>query len=499
MLALALATSAPQPLLIRAYDAATVSFIARATANGGRALTVPEKVAFDDFVLWCKAYGIWSTRDAMFPLFAIDDATSRTSLVNGTYTLTKSATAPVFTAGRGWAGALTPAFLQSNFTPSTAGGNYSLNSSSMTIHVETGTGNSAIGGGNNCRFTANQSLGVFGGRINDGTTLTGAACGDIQDVLGYDRSAAGALSRYRGGVKYSVDTTASTSLDVSPWTFCGNDGIGAYSDARLGFVGWGASMTDVQHAALREGIKRLAVALSSPITFSRSAVDDIVVGTRPAGGAYRTQNAAKAWSYAQDGAYERFELRDGDLWSGTERSEVVLSGVNFVNNVDMAWSDTIRWSGVQSGIWHVQGQFHGPDTGGTAGYSPVIALDIDNNGVLSLEINYNIGAGQVFQTFNTGITLSAGRKYNRFVRFLANPATPGSSYAHVYLDGVLVYSKTNTNIGFVNDGGVGSYFKEGVYRDAATGNTTEIWDYWNREVDTYANLSGRIAAPLPAF
>lgn len=484
---------------VRAYDAATVSFIARAAANGGRALSVSEKTAFDDFVLWCKSYGIWAGRDAMFPVFAIDDATARTSLVNGTYTLSKTG-APVFTAGRGFAGLLAGAgFLQSNFTPSTAGGNYSLNSANMTIHVETGTGNSAIGGGNNGRFTANQTSGLIGGRINDGTTLSGPACGDIQDVLSWNRSAAGALSRWRGGVKYSTDTTAATALDASPWTFCGNDGIGQYSDARLGFISWGSSLTDVQIMALRQGIKTLMLALGSPITFARTAVDSVNIGTLiPGLGVWNTQNASKAWSYTRDGQNHRFELRDGDLWNSTERSEIVNS-TNFLNNVDTWLSYAFKWSGTQSGIWHVQGQFHGPDTGPTAGYSPAIALDVDNNGVLSLEINYNTGAGQQFTNTPTGITMVAGQWYNIVLNFKASAATPNTSYAYLYVNGTLVLSKTtNVNIGFSNDAGAGFYPKFGVYRDATTGTTTEIWEFQNMEISTSSLLS-RVATPLPIF
>lgn len=482
------------------FQAETTAYFTRAISGGAAAPTNAQKVGYDRFITAGKAKGWFQKCDAYLIYMGYDNVASLLDLTTNHRDTTKTGN-PTWQQFKGWKGDATAAnFLNLNWNPSIASQKYVQNSAHVGLWMVSATANSNVMGGNATRIQINGSTQSVGGRINDATTNSGGTgIGSVLNHVVINRTGATALERWVDAVLYSTDTSVSTAMDSSNWTACANDAIGQYSDAQIGAIHWGSALTEDEIVHMRACLRQLIIDLGSNVAYSYTAIDDIAVGQLIPGKVYRTQNAGKSYSYTRDGPKHIFELHDGDLWNGTERSEVFNPSF-YPNNTDLWTAHTFKFDGTQTGVWHVQSQVHGPEGGATNGYSPAWALSIGADNVLNVELNYDIGGGQVDQVISTGLTMVQGQYYRVVINWMTVPSVLGTAYFKLYVDSAAapLFSRTNINLGFSNDGGQGTYHKFGVYRDAATGVSNEIWTYLYPKISTSSLLS-YLSSPLPVY
>jgi hypothetical protein len=70
----------------------------------------------------------------------------------------------------------------------------------------------------------------------------------------------------------------------------------------------------------------------------------------------------------------------------------------------------------------------------------------------------------------------------------------GTGVYQVWINGVQVVDKTNTNLGYAADVSAGAYPKFGIYRGLST--ITSVAEFWNYELSA-TSLASRITNPLP--
>jgi hypothetical protein len=197
------------------YDPDALAFFARLTTPP----TEARKALYSTLIKDLKAAGVWTKLDSLYILAAADAQAARQNLVANAYNLTASG-APAFTADRGYAGDGSGAYLRTGFTPSTAGGKFSLNSASLgawsrTNIVETGTG--LIGARTSATVETSQvaarstsDLINFG--VNQGALRTLANTEPTTGENAVTRLSAAGPSLYRNGVLVSTTVNASTAL-----------------------------------------------------------------------------------------------------------------------------------------------------------------------------------------------------------------------------------------------------------------------------------------------
>jgi hypothetical protein len=117
-------------------DADTEAWVAAVVSNGG-SVSAGRQSIVNDLIVDLKADGIWDKLDRLW-LFAAEDAPGALTDLVG-LSLATATNSPTFTADLGYTGASTK-YIDSNFNPSTAGGNYAQNSASLAAWTETTTG-----------------------------------------------------------------------------------------------------------------------------------------------------------------------------------------------------------------------------------------------------------------------------------------------------------------------------------------------------------------------
>ncbi len=193
------------------FDEDTVAWAAAVISNGG-GVSAGREALVDDLIVGLKADGVWTKLDRLW-LFAAEDAPSALTDLVATATATAVNT-PTFTVDQGYAGDGATSYLDTNFVPSTAGGNAALNSIHVSVYGQTFGSTGFFSGyieGDDpgsfvgiVRFTVNGKVDYFLNEGSGGTeTLSPAG------MLIASRTGANAAALYSNGS--SVDTNASAS------------------------------------------------------------------------------------------------------------------------------------------------------------------------------------------------------------------------------------------------------------------------------------------------
>lgn len=205
----------PYVIRPRVYDDATER-LAAAIISGGGGLSRPQKVLYDQLILRLKANALWEKLDAFYALAAENSVAALINVRNpGTFDAT-AVNSPTFTAGQGFTGNGTSAYLRSNFNPSTAGGQFAQNSASFggrsrTAGVAAGNQSCIVSylSSNHCLIPRNGGD-VFFARINE---LTGQNSGANVITAGHFaavRSGATTQEHYINGVSVFAGTAGTT-------------------------------------------------------------------------------------------------------------------------------------------------------------------------------------------------------------------------------------------------------------------------------------------------
>jgi hypothetical protein len=197
-------------------DPATTAWVNAVVANGG-SVTAGRQQVVNNLIKSLKGNGVWAKLDRLFIFAAENTASALTDMVADALATTNGS--PSFTANRGYTGvdASTTVFIDTGFNPNTAGGNYTLNSSHLSMWSNT-QANSASGG---------VAIGSFIGgaltsirpRILDlelTTINTGGGTNVANtDSLGHriaNRTGASTELSYHNGSLFASPNTTSTSI-----------------------------------------------------------------------------------------------------------------------------------------------------------------------------------------------------------------------------------------------------------------------------------------------
>lgn len=192
--------------------------------------------------------GIISLLDRLWIFASPSIGVSVVSLINPTSTAVSNASSAVFTPYIGYTGNGTNAYLNSNFTPSVNGVNYTLNSASFGAYgriAESAVNFSAYMGcssGSNYNIiwprTASNQFEVY---INGGGSSAVATNANTQGLFSAYRTASNVMGGYKNGTLLSTSSVVSTSLVTAPFRIlAGTGGYYSTNQITMAFIGSGS-------------------------------------------------------------------------------------------------------------------------------------------------------------------------------------------------------------------------------------------------------------------
>ncbi|TIM14476.1 MAG: hypothetical protein E5Y67_12415 [Mesorhizobium sp.] len=233
------------------------AFSSEALALFARFTTPPteaRKVLINTRIAAAKASGAWDLRDGFYMIAAADAQAGQRNWKADAFNLTPTGTI-AFEADRGYTGNGVDGYLATGFTPSTAGGQWTLNSSHMSLWSRTEAQSANIAMGARTGAVAAQSLiilrnaGVGSFRANqDLTTGTVAVASSIGGFVAR-RSASNAMAFARNGAILGTSTTVSTALTAAALVIGALNTNGVFSNFvtyQFASAGFGGNLTDAQ-------------------------------------------------------------------------------------------------------------------------------------------------------------------------------------------------------------------------------------------------------------
>jgi len=220
-------------------DTSYQAILTYATTQGYTLPSSGQQVKQNQLVLDLKAAGIWNKLDTL-AVFATD-GNSNFGLIDwkrlSQYTAVNS---PTFTTNQGFQGNGTSSYINTNFIPSTAGINFTLNNASRFTWISGTSANAIIDGnstGNNSLMNKNATLIQ---RFNGSNNMTGLAIDNSPDGYKlYNRTSATNTELFVVGTQYSR-TQVSVSLPTqAQWILASS---GNRSSCKVVFYGMGASL-----------------------------------------------------------------------------------------------------------------------------------------------------------------------------------------------------------------------------------------------------------------
>lgn len=245
---------------IASFDADAVAFFDRVTTAGG-SLTLTEKQAVNTLVVDMKAYGIWSSMKAVYPMVGASAAACAQNLKSSSFTGTFSS---------GWTFAstgVTPngtsAYMDTGLAPS---GNLSLNNSHMSYYSRTNATGGVFFemgvevGATNKSWIAINVIGNTYIQINSDTTVISVANSDTRGFYIADRVNSTQHSLFRNNVK-TTNSVNSVGLNTSN-IYVGATNPGLYSNKQCAFASIGDGLTDTQASNFYTAVQAFQTTLS---------------------------------------------------------------------------------------------------------------------------------------------------------------------------------------------------------------------------------------------
>ena len=248
---------------------------ARAAANLiGRMTVQPDatrRALIEATIASLKDAGVWSKLDAFYCMAAHSDQAARLNWVKPQFDLVNAnTTAVVFNADRGFTTNGSTNGLDTLFTPSLHAVKMSQNSGVMFLRHRTNTQNSYYDAG--WAFNSNPTI-LLGTRnaadkmtyaMNSAAASTSVtAITDARKVIAVDRPASTTQLLYVDGVVVENAGVASTGLMSNGSMKLGLTLGNRWSARQFSFFGFGASLTEEEHEALRNAIENYMSAVGA--------------------------------------------------------------------------------------------------------------------------------------------------------------------------------------------------------------------------------------------
>jgi hypothetical protein len=211
------------------------------------------------------AADVWSRLDAFYMLAA---HASAAALINwkapGAFNLTP-VNSPTFTTDRGFTGDGSTSYLNTNFNPVAAAGNYAQNSNHAAVWVNQGVGDATrvVFGNLNERIIPQQATAQLNTRSAVGASDTVAITNALGNS-GYSRLTGSEYGQFKNGVKLATPARASTGLESDHFGLLATISLGTpglYSSRRIASAHFGAGLSDAQMLAAHNAINTFLTAI----------------------------------------------------------------------------------------------------------------------------------------------------------------------------------------------------------------------------------------------
>lgn len=255
-------------------DTATTNFLARTSG-----LTNPVKDAYCVMIKALEsgsiitgnlsgATGCGSVLDGIYILATSNTTTAALNICGTSYSLITNGTPTSFTAYAGYVGDGSTFYLDTGFVPSTAGGNFALNSATMGVYLpNSDTVSSGLIQIGAAHGTATQSFSYiaaagtgFAAEVN-GATFPGTSGSNSKGAWVVSRAASTGFNAYQNGSSTAFWTQSDTSVALPPvsiYLFGYNNsvtpGLTSPWNGLISAGFFGAALTGTQAAALNNAI-----------------------------------------------------------------------------------------------------------------------------------------------------------------------------------------------------------------------------------------------------
>lgn len=244
-----------------AGDGDVAAWVAAVKAAGGT-VSNDQASRVTDLLAALKGGGVWPLLDRLW-LFAAEDSTQALTDIKSLAVAT-AVNSPTFTENRGYAGNGTTAYIDSNFNPSTAGGNYARNDALFGCWIETASSLTArvymapyI---SQYSFLSKASSSAYGWPVNQSATQTYNFVSE-EGLWSLQRTGASATELFKDGASVATGTTGSTALENRNIFILIDQAGGSPVDGRLASAFAGKSLTTVQQSAFYTAMRAYMTAV----------------------------------------------------------------------------------------------------------------------------------------------------------------------------------------------------------------------------------------------
>jgi len=237
------------------FDSDYKAVLDYATSLGYTLPSAPQQILQNQLMIDLKNAGVWNKLDS-FRVYATDGSAAYALIDWKRLVLCTAVNSPTFTTNLGYKGDAASAYINSNFTPSTDGINYTLNSCSIFAYISGATTAGQIQAYQGLFFGASWIL-ISAGTNSTGESYINSASGVANTTTGIgfqlvNRLDSNTLNVYFNGVLRNTNiAAASVSLPTGTiWDLAANNNASGtfFSDVQNAIVGYGANLNAEQSA-----------------------------------------------------------------------------------------------------------------------------------------------------------------------------------------------------------------------------------------------------------
>jgi hypothetical protein len=237
------------------FDSDYKAVLDYATSLGYTLPSAPQQIIQNQLMIDLKNAGVWNKLDS-FRVYATDGSAAYALIDWKRLVLCTAVNSPTFTINQGYKGNGTSSYIDSNFTPSTDGVNYTLNNASIFAYI------SAVRTTGQIQAYQGFFAGVSWLLLSAGTNAIGesyinsvTAVNNTTTGVGFqlvNRINANTLNvYYQGVIRNTNNASTSVSLPASKiWDLAANNNSSGafFSDVQNAIVGYGANLNAEQSA-----------------------------------------------------------------------------------------------------------------------------------------------------------------------------------------------------------------------------------------------------------
>jgi hypothetical protein len=237
------------------FDSDYKAVLDYATSLGYTLPSAPQQILQNQLMIDLKSAGVWNKLDS-FRVYATDGSAAYALIDWKRLVLCTAVNSPTFTTNQGYKGNATSSYINSNYTPSIDGVNYTLDSASIFAYISAARTAGQIQAYQGLFFGASWLL------ISAGTNALGESY--VNSVTGVSNGASGVgfqlinrlnsttlNSYYNGALANTNSSSLSVSLPNSTiWDLAANNNASGtfFSDVQNAIVGYGANLNAEQSA-----------------------------------------------------------------------------------------------------------------------------------------------------------------------------------------------------------------------------------------------------------